>query len=86
MITRWKDKGFTSGQTADVTLANGKTRKCTATGYSHLRTEENTEVSIQMIEKKDRAFSHGQMAENTKVGGLMVNNMVKLLIQLKMAQ
>ena len=46
MITRWKDKGFTSGQTADVTLANGETRKCTATESSHLRTEENTEVSI----------------------------------------
>ena len=86
MITKWKDKGFTSGQTADVTLANGKTRKCTATGYSHLRTEEYTEVSILMIEKKDRAFSHGQTEGNTKVGGSMVNSMVKLLIQRKMAQ
>jgi len=65
----------TSGVTEENTPASGRKTKCTVRVCLHGPTVVSTLENIKTIKKTVKAFSSGQMAEDTPVPGKMENSM-----------
>ena len=60
----------------DASMETGQRIRCTALEFSHGQMAVSIEASLPTIVKKDKVYSHGEMAESTTAPGLTVNNMV----------
>ena len=65
----------TSGKMVVNIQVNGKIIKCMVKEFFHGVMEENTVESIKTTKKKGKEHLNGQMEDDMKVNGKMVNNM-----------
>ena len=52
--------------------------------YTPINLVANMKENINRIRKMEKEHKHGKMEQNMKANGKIINNMVKVLIQIKM--